>query len=124
MSEAVEDQIRQAEQALEDAVGANDADLSDAVIVNRLYYACIHAAQAVLYNQGHEPTSHGGVLSLFGSEVVVGGDATREQGRLLNDLSTLRKRADYGHEPVDVDIESLLDKVDSFVLEMKQLVNS
>jgi uncharacterized protein (UPF0332 family) len=81
MSEAVEDQLRQAEQAFEDAVGAKEADLSDAVIVNRLYYACFHAAQAALYDRGHEPTSHGGVLSLFGSEVAVDGEATREQGR-------------------------------------------
>lgn len=119
---AVEEQLRQANQALTDAKGAYDAELSDAVVVNRLYYACFHAAQAVLYERGYEPESHGGVLSLFGSEVVVEGDASRDQGRFLNDLSTLRKQADYGYEPLDEDIEELLHKTTSFVETMGELV--
>ncbi len=65
----VEDQLLQARQALDDANGARNAELSDAVVINRLYYACFHAAQAVLYDRGYDPGSHGGVLSLFGSEV-------------------------------------------------------
>jgi uncharacterized protein (UPF0332 family) len=91
---AIEDQLHQARQALSDAEGARDADLSDVVLINRLYYACFHAAQAALYNRGHDPTTHGGVLSLFGSEIVVGGDASREDGRFLNDLAELRNQAD------------------------------
>lgn len=43
----VRDRIHLTEQALDDAVGAREADLSDVVVVNRLYYACFHAAQAV-----------------------------------------------------------------------------
>lgn len=123
MSDPVRDQIRQARQALDDATGAHEADLSDAVIVNRLYYASFHAAQAVLYDRGFEPESHGGVLSLFGSEVVVEDDATREQGRFLNDLSTLRKQADYGYEPIDEDVEALLERTENFVDDMEQLVD-
>lgn len=119
---AVEEQLHQASQALSDAKGAHDAELSDTVVVNRLYYACFHAAQAVLYDRGYEPESHGGVLSLFGSEVVVEGDVSRERGRFLNDLSTLRKQADYGYEPLDEDIEKLLDETTSFVETMKELV--
>ena len=34
---AVEGQLRQAHQALSDAKGARDAELSDTVVVNRLY---------------------------------------------------------------------------------------
>jgi len=56
--EAVEDQLRQARQALADAEGAREAELSDAVVINRCYYACFHAAQAVLYDRGHDPSSH------------------------------------------------------------------
>jgi uncharacterized protein (UPF0332 family) len=92
------------------------------VIVNRLYYACFHAAQAVLYDRDLEPESHGGVLSLFGSEVVVSGDASREQGRFLNDLSVLRKQADYGYEQLDEDIGSLIEETTSFVESMEQSV--
>lgn len=35
-SAEIQDQLRQANQALSDATGARDAELSDAVIVNRL----------------------------------------------------------------------------------------
>ena len=73
---AIEDQLHQARQALSDAEGARDADLSDVVLINRLYYTCFHTAQVALYDHGHDPTTHGGVLSLFGSEIVVGGDAS------------------------------------------------
>ena len=88
----------------------------------RPVYACFHSAQAVLYDRGFEPKSHGAVLSLFGSEVVVEGDASRQRGRFLNDLSTLRKQAYYGFEPVDEDIDALLDESSSFVETMKLLV--
>jgi uncharacterized protein (UPF0332 family) len=121
---AVEDQLRQARQALSDADGARNAELSDAVVINRLYYAYFHAAQAVLYDRGHEPSTHGGVLSLFGSEIVVAGDAPREYGRFLNDLSELRKQADYGYGPVDEDVNALHSRTQQLVSEMEALCPS
>ncbi|WP_436906939.1 HEPN domain-containing protein [Halosimplex marinum] len=124
MSDEVTSQLRQAREALDDATGARQADLSDTVVVNRLYYACFHAAQAVLYDRGHEPESHGGVLSLFGSEVVAAGDADRERGRFLNDLSTLRKQADYGYGEIEEDIDRLVDETEAFVAVMDRLVES
>lgn len=60
-------------------------------------------------------------LILFGS--AARGDASREQGRFLNDLSTLRKQADDGYEPVDEDVESLLERARSFVETMGDLVD-
>lgn len=105
--EHVWEQLDMARTALEDATGASEAGLSDAVVVNRLYYACFHASQAVLYDRGHNPGSHGGVLSMFGSEVVLEGDASREQGQLLNLLSELRQQADYGYEPIEEDPDDL-----------------
>jgi uncharacterized protein (UPF0332 family) len=119
----VRGELKQAEQALADATGALDANLSDAVVVNRLYYACFHAAQAVLYDRGYEPESHGAVLSLFGSEIVVAGDVSRDQGRLLNDLSTLRKQADYGYESIDEDVDALLDQVETLVADAERLLD-
>lgn len=124
MSDAPADHQRsQARQALQDAIGARDAGLSDALVVNRCYYACFHAAQAVLYDRGFEPESHGAVLSLFGSEVVVAGDVSRDRGRFLNDLSTLRKQADYGYEPIEEDVDELLDRTEAFVDDVGRLVD-
>lgn len=120
---AVADQLRQARQALADASGAREADLSDAVIVNRLYYACFHTAQAVLYDRDFDPGSHGGVLSLFGSEVIAVGDAPRERGRFLNRLSELRKRADYGYGEIDEDLDALSPRTERFVAEAEALLS-
>lgn len=120
----VNDQLRQATQALSDAEGAQDAELSDAVIINRLYYACFHAAQAALYHRGHSPTTHGGVLTLFGSEIVGEGDAPREDGRFLNDLGELRKQADYDYGTVDENIGELLTRTRQFVSKMESLCST
>lgn len=105
-----------------DAEGAREAGLSDTVVVNRTYYACFHAAQAVLYDRGFDPTSHGGVISLFGSEVITAGDAPRHYGRFLNDLAEARKRADYGRGDVDEDIPELLADTREFVDHAERLV--
>lgn len=119
----VERQLEGARRAFADGTGAREADLSDAVVVNRCYYACFHAAQAVLYERGHDPGSHGAVLSLFGSEVVTEGDAARSDGRFLNDLSTLRKQADYGYESIDEDVDELLARTEEFVTHAEELVD-
>lgn len=118
----VDAQISQADQALSDAIGAREAGLSDTVVVNRCYYACFHAAQAVLYDHGYEPESHGAVLSLYGSDVVKEGDAPRESGRFMNDLSTLRKQADYGYAPVDADLDEILTQTRTFVERCRRLI--
>lgn len=67
-------------------------------------------------------TSHGGVLSLFESEVVVEGDAPREHGRFLNLLSELRKKADYGYGSIEEDVDALLERTREFVSGSEGLV--
>jgi FAD/FMN-containing dehydrogenase len=63
------------------------------------------------------------VLSPFGSEVVVEGDPTRDQGRFLDDLATLRKQADYGYAPIDEDVEEPVERTGSFVDRMERIVD-
>ncbi|MEM4780707.1 MAG: HEPN domain-containing protein [Halalkalicoccus sp.] len=111
-----------ARQALADATRGHEVRLSDAAVINRLYYACFHATQAVLYDRGVNPGSHGGVGSLFGSEVVLDGDATTEQGRFLNERSQERTRADYGSEPITEDVEELIGRTNSFVGDIAALL--
>ena len=86
----VERELQQARQALDDVTKARDAGLSDAAVINRLYYAAFHAVQAALYDRGFNPTPHGGVRSLFGSELIAAEDASREDGRFFNQLSEFR----------------------------------
>ena len=67
--------------------------------------------------------SHGGVLSLFGSEVVTEGEATPEQDRFLTRLSKLRKQADYEYGPIESDVEQLSVRAREFVSNAESLVS-
>lgn len=107
--EDVRNEWRRAEQALADARTAHDAGVSKATVVNRLYYACFHAAQAALYDRGFDPGSHGGVRTLFGRELVRDGSVDRDHGRFLNDIETYRRRVDYGSGEVERGTEALID---------------
>jgi uncharacterized protein (UPF0332 family) len=85
---AVEREFERAEQMLADARTAREVDISTATVVNRLSYACFHAAQAALYAHGFDPQSHGGVQTLLGRELITTGDVAREHGRVLSDMDT------------------------------------
>lgn len=91
--------------------------------MNRLYYACFHAAQAALYDRGVEPSSHGAVRNLFGEHLVLDGDMYRDQGRLLTTLADLRQQADYGYAPIDEDIDSLFERTQQFVNDIGRFLN-
>lgn len=86
----VREELEQARQAVADAEHLLEGSGSDEGAVNRLYYATFHATQAVPYDRGVEPSSHGAVRNLFGSHVVLDGDAKRSHGRLLTTLADLR----------------------------------
>ena len=75
-----DEELSKARRALNDAERLVQTSGSEEGIVNRLYYASFHAAQAALYVRGVDPGSHGAVRNRFGEEIVLDGDATREQG--------------------------------------------
>lgn len=91
--------------------------------VDRLYYACFHAARAVLYYHGFTPDSHQGVLALFGKHVVQPGDASSEQGRFLNTMMRERLTADYEHAPVSINPNEAYKRGERFVDDMQELVD-
>lgn len=120
MSDYAAEELEEAHDALSDAAVLRD-DGTDKALVNRLYYACFHAAQAVLYTKGFEPGSHRAVVSLFGQEVVLDDEASKDDGRFLNELRDLREQADYDHEPIEADTEALFARTDAFVTDMEAL---
>jgi len=122
MDESVELELEQARGALTDARVLLSGDGTDAGVVNRLYYAAFHAAQAVLYDRGEKPSSHGDVRRLFGQRVVLDGEASREEGRLLGTLYDYRWEADYGGGHPDADVTGLLDAIVDFVDRMCDFV--
>ncbi|MFC4551053.1 MULTISPECIES: HEPN domain-containing protein [Halorussus] len=121
---SVERELQKARQALDDAKKAREANISDAAVINRLYYAAFHAVQAALYDRGFDPTSHGGVLSLFGSEIIAAGDAPRRDGRFFSQLSELRQQADYGYDELDENVDALHSRTRELVTDMEALCNS
>ena len=74
MDEGPAAEIETARTALADARLLLDHGGSTEGVVNRLYYACFHAARAALYSRGEQPRSHGGVRTQFGQVVVLAGD--------------------------------------------------
>lgn len=62
------EELSEARRALADAERPVEVGGSSEGIVNRLYYASFHAAQAALYVQGVDPGSHGAVRNRFGEE--------------------------------------------------------
>jgi uncharacterized protein (UPF0332 family) len=77
-----------------------------------------------LYDHALDPESHRGVLSLFGSAIVVDGAASRERGRFLNHLADLRRQADYGYESIEEDIDDLFTTTRTFVSDMRSIATN
>lgn len=117
-----QEELGQARDALADAFILRDGGGTPGAVVNRLYYAAFHAAQAVLYLRGINPGSHGHVRQAFGQSVVLAGDAQRSDGELLGRLYDYRHQADYGRLNLTVDITELFGEVEEFVERMEALV--
>lgn len=122
--ELVRQELELARDALQDARLLLTADGTASGVLNRLYYAVFHGAQAVLYARGVSATSHGQVRQQFGQHVVLEGDATREDGRLLGTLYDYRREADYSGSLPDVELERLLAEVETFVDRMATLIGT
>lgn len=119
----VDREFSKATQMLSDAKTAAEVDISKATVVNRLYYACFHAAQGALYANGHTPQSHGAVQTLLGRELIQRGDAPRHVGRFFNDMQTYRRRVDYGTGGVERDADALIQETTDFLETMHQLAD-
>lgn len=118
---AIDREFSHAEQMLADATKAKEVDISKATIVNRLYFACFHAAQGALYARGCNPQSHGHVQTLLGEELIQTGEVAREIGRFLNDMETYRRRVDYGSGGVERATEDLLEQTTVFLETMRDV---
>lgn len=122
MPEYIDEELTEARGALSDARVLQEGGGRDEAIVNRLYYACFHAAQAVLYSKGFDPETHSGVVSLFGEHVVLPGEVGGEAGRHLNQLRNYRRQADYGYEPLEADVSTLFEQSEQFIRNMEAIV--
>ena len=63
--------------------------------VNRLYYACFYATQALLLKNHISATTHAGVKSMLGLHFVLKGIIPIEHGKTFNTLFEKRHSSDY-----------------------------
>ena len=58
MADYAAEEMQEALDALSDAKKMQQADVTEKATITRLYYACFHAANAVLYAKGFDPQTH------------------------------------------------------------------
>lgn len=62
---------------------------------SRMYYAALHAARALAFSIGVDPTSHRAAKSILAREFVRPGKLPAERSRDLAQLEALRNAGDY-----------------------------
>ena len=63
--------------------------------VNRLYYSCFYAVNALLLQRDFSSLKHTGIRSIFNKEFVHKGIIEKKFGKLYNKLFEYRQQSDY-----------------------------
>ena len=63
--------------------------------MNRYYYACFHAVQALFIHNGLASKTHSGMLSQFGLHFIKTGIIEDRLGGFLTRMEQLREKGDY-----------------------------
>jgi uncharacterized protein (UPF0332 family) len=93
--------------------------------VNRLYYACFYAVNALLIAQGLSSPKHAGVRSLFGQHFVKTGLVSKDKSDLYNELFARRQETDY-KDFCRVDsatVRPWIEQADAFVDAIEKLIS-
>lgn len=92
--------------------------------VSRMYYACFHAASALLINSGFEAHTHNSVRHILGKEFVLPGLLPRELSKFYTDIFNKRQNSDYEDfvNYTSVDIDFLYPQAVSFIDAIEKLI--
>ena len=84
---------------------------------NRLYYSAYYGCVALLIANGHDASTHSGVLTLISRYFVKESIISQEEGRLLRELFMMRQSGDYDDmfDWAEEDIKTLIPKVINFI---------
>lgn len=118
-TEFAQGELQKAREALADARILHEADGSTAGTVDRIYFAAFHAARAVLSARGTLPDDEDHVPAQFAEDVVIEEETAMEDAQFLNQMRAYRKKADYGQESVDVDVDAKLARAERFIEDME-----
>jgi uncharacterized protein (UPF0332 family) len=90
----VEYRLERAYKTMEEAALLEEKDYYNAA-VNRLYYACYYATEALLLKNKIEAKSHAGVKAMLGLHFVSKGLIPVNIGKILSTLYEKRQSGDY-----------------------------
>ncbi|MBP1541822.1 MAG: HEPN domain-containing protein [Prevotella sp.] len=87
------------------------------ILQNRLYYAAYYAVSALLIAYKIPAHSHDGNIQQFGLHFVKSGKVSRENGKLLRQLFTMRQTGDYSDrfDLVDDDVIPMIQPTEDFI---------
>jgi uncharacterized protein (UPF0332 family) len=92
--------------------------------VNRLYYACFYAVNALLYTENLRSAKHSGVAGLFNKHFVHSGVVSKEAGKTYKTL--FRRRMQFDYEDIlradKEDVLLWLEEASAFVEELTAVV--
>ena len=86
--------LERADETMKEAVVLAEQGFYNAT-VNRLYYACFYAVQALLLKYQITATTHAGVKSMLGLHFISKGILPIEYGKTFNTLFEKRHSSDY-----------------------------
>jgi len=86
--------IERADETMKEAAVLAERGFYNAT-VNRLYYACFYATQALLLKHHIAATTHAGVKSMLGLHFISKGIISIDHGKTFNTLFEKRHSSDY-----------------------------
>lgn len=91
----------------------------------RLYYACFHAASALLIANEFETKTHNGIRTILGKEFVQTGKISPELGRFYTKLFNKRQDGDYDNFIFfdEKDLEEFYPQALIFIDAIERLIN-
>ena len=91
---------------------------------NRLYYACFYIVEALLIKNCIKAGTHQGAKAMFSAHFIATQKLDKQWGKYFSDVLNLRKTADYDFfiNYDKEDIEPLLQKADTFINLVKDLI--
>ncbi len=96
------------------------------VTANRLYYAAYYAVSALLIANKIPAHSHEGNVTQFGLHFVKTGRVSREDGKLLSHLLTMRQKGDYSDRfgLTEADVIPYIEPTEVFIKKMSDMAQS
>jgi uncharacterized protein (UPF0332 family) len=123
MEDLIEYRLDRAFETLKEAEAMISNQFWNAAI-NRIFYACFYAVNALLLKKGIDASTHKGIRQMLGLHFVQTGLLSKEQARYFSDLYDRRQTGDYD-DFISYDKETavvIFEKAKDFISAIKRLL--